>query len=201
MVWNSTWPDGSKPVKGNTATGNQNTSYIETTMNIDHYWNIGMDEDGHHAKVEMPKQAMDITLSTGMDGGIYLKEATDGTIQTYYRNAANIYQMTPTFLNGTVALTSSFATVVAIPASVYGYVWFFSNTAPNQPNSTQFGFFSSGTTTTQSYSTTFFPGNSTDGDTAITLGNGANASGLNMRAKTRLAGASTYQYRVMYWDK
>lgn len=81
MVWNTTWPDGTIAVGDNTLTGQANTTYVETTMNVDHYWNIGGDEDGHHKFVQSPKTETggtpsDPTVATGMDGAIYLKQKT-----------------------------------------------------------------------------------------------------------------------------
>jgi hypothetical protein len=52
MPWNPTWPDGTKSVSQNTPTGLQNTTYTETEMNKDHYWNFGIDENGHHRFVQ-----------------------------------------------------------------------------------------------------------------------------------------------------
>jgi hypothetical protein len=52
----------------------QNTTYIETEMNKDHFWNIGTDEDGHHRFAQMqasndatPTVIVDPALATGMD--------------------------------------------------------------------------------------------------------------------------------------
>lgn len=78
MVWTSIWPVGTSSVKGNKAAGVANTAYIETTMNVDHYWNDSGNTDGHHKFVQMPKTGTaavpaDATLATGMSGNIYLK--------------------------------------------------------------------------------------------------------------------------------
>lgn len=77
MVWNSTWPNTSKSVKFNGSTGTQNTTYIENTMGVDHFWNIAGSE-GHHRQVQMPMTGTaasptNITLAAGMDGGIFFK--------------------------------------------------------------------------------------------------------------------------------
>ena len=99
MPWNSTWPIGSSSVRANKTPGVQNTAYIEITLNNDHYWNIGTNEDGRHKFVNMPKQAVDATISTGMDGNIYLREKTaaesptNQDIQPYFRNASQVMQM------------------------------------------------------------------------------------------------------------
>jgi hypothetical protein len=81
MVWSSTWPVGTVAVGDNTLTGQANTTYVETTMNVDHYWNIGGDEDGHHKFVQCPKTETggtpsNPTVATGMDGALYLKQKT-----------------------------------------------------------------------------------------------------------------------------
>lgn len=54
MTWNNDWPDGTKSVKTNENSGVQNTQYIKSRMNFDHYWDQDADSNGHHAKVEMP---------------------------------------------------------------------------------------------------------------------------------------------------
>ena len=53
MPWNLNWPDGTQAVKNNRPTGQQNTAYIQTELNKDHFWNIGVDEDGHHKWAQM----------------------------------------------------------------------------------------------------------------------------------------------------
>lgn len=53
MTWNSTWPLGSVSVKANRLTGNQNTSYIESTLKVNHYFNEV--NAGKHKRVVMPQ--------------------------------------------------------------------------------------------------------------------------------------------------
>jgi hypothetical protein len=48
MAWNSTAPDGTKSVSANVPILQSNTDYIESTMQLDHYWNEGSTTDGHH---------------------------------------------------------------------------------------------------------------------------------------------------------
>lgn len=90
MPWNSTWPDGTKSVKGNTTTGQQNTTYTKTTLNNDHFWDIGVNEDGHHKFAQMlkvtagaPPVPADPALATGMDLVYYSKQktSTESTVQ------------------------------------------------------------------------------------------------------------------------
>src|SRR3990167_9364010 len=81
MPWNATWPIGTNSVKANKTPGQQNTTYIETELNKDHYWNIGVNEDGHHRFVQNPISGTvavptNPTLATGMNGVYYLKNKT-----------------------------------------------------------------------------------------------------------------------------
>ena len=114
MVWNSLWPDGSKSVKQNTTTGNQNTSYTETTLNNDHFWNFGTDEDGHHrfmqtvATNDADKTLQTNTqLSTGMDLVYFsryktaIESVTQQDCQPYAKNIAGA---NPLYLNGVMQL-------------------------------------------------------------------------------------------------
>ncbi|HUU86261.1 MAG TPA: hypothetical protein VMX17_00740 [Candidatus Glassbacteria bacterium] len=196
MVWTSLSPDGTKSVRTNVPVMLDNTEYTETTLNVDHYWNIGADEDGHHKQVKMPKSAADITLGTGIDGGIYLKEAASGTVQGYYRNVVNVYQFIPAFLTGTSALTSSNSTIIAVPNNTYGNIIVFRT---GTSDSSQLGWFvasggqvraySCGTEKTSSSSTTY----------NVKFANGS-GNGLNIRGRTDQASADTYNYRITYWD-
>lgn len=74
MAWNTTAPDGTKSVSANNPILQANTTYTKTTMNVDHYWNIGINEDGHHKFVQTVATndsdktvATNPTLATGMD--------------------------------------------------------------------------------------------------------------------------------------
>jgi len=198
MPWNSTSPDGTKSVKANTPTMQQNTTYTETTLNADHFWNIGVDEDGHHKQVQCPKLASDLVLSAGMDGGMYYKEvsASNSQVQGFYRNVNGIYQFIPCFKSGDKNLTSSYVNVVAVEANSYGQIWMFKN---DNSDNVAMAFFQAGTTTCQAYAcTTQFSSSSTAG-TNLKFGNGGSASGLNIRARTQDASSGTYFYRLIYW--
>lgn len=81
MTWNPDTPLGTISVKDNRSRFVNNNTYTESKMNVDHYWNIGGDEDGHHKFVQCPKTETggtpsDPTVATGMDGAIYLKQKT-----------------------------------------------------------------------------------------------------------------------------
>lgn len=199
MPWNSTWPNGAVSVKQNRPTGQQNTSYIETTMNIDHYWNIGSNYDGHHKFVQMPNQASDIPLAGAMDGAIYIKtvSASNPRVEGFYRNVNGIYQFIPSFQTGSVSIPSStYVTVATVPAHSYGQIFMFTD---NDDQNMSFGFFKSGATLTQSYAcTTQFAGSS-DPVTNLKFGNDDQASALTIRARRQNGPSATYLYRIVYW--
>lgn len=106
MVWTSVAPDGSKSVKANEATMLANTSYIETEMDKDHFWDTGVDEDGRHRFAQMPKYEdgevstpTSPTIAAGMDLAYFsrLKTAIESVdqqdVQPYVRNANAIMQL------------------------------------------------------------------------------------------------------------
>lgn len=97
MPWNTTWPDGTVSVEDNQPTGQQNTTYVETTINTDHFFNESANEDGHHRFVQCQKSGTaatptDIALATDMDGAYYVraKSAAESTanqdVQPFYIN-------------------------------------------------------------------------------------------------------------------
>lgn len=83
MTWHSSWPEGAKSVKGNKLFGQENTTYIENTNNIDHYWNASEGaNDGHHKHVQMTMTGTsavpaDAVLANSMDGAFFVKAKTD----------------------------------------------------------------------------------------------------------------------------
>lgn len=203
MVWSSLSPDGTKSVKANVSPMQQNTTYTETTMNVDHFWNIGGDEDGHHKAINMEEYANvavgnpdDAPIASGMDGVIYLKEAA-GTIQGFFQNAAGIYQFIPAFLSGSKSITSSYATVVSVPDDTFGLIWMFK---ADNSNTGTFGYFKADGGVCQAYAMSVYLGNSQTLTRQLRFGNGDQASGLNFRARTSDAATGTYQYRIMLWE-
>ena len=212
MTWNPTWPLGNTSVKANRVTGAQNTTYIETTMGKDvvgtntnttrdHFWNVGSNEDGRHRWVQSPAFTVatlpaDAVLGVGMDAVWYAK-TTNGRVEWFHRNASGIYQAVPSFISGTVVLTSSFSTIVAVPASVYGEIFLFTTAAGNE--SGQAGFFKTNNATCDGWA---YGERIQGGSTAVypvRLGNGSDASGLNLRARSDEASSGlTWNYRITY---
>jgi hypothetical protein len=104
MPWNSTSPDGTKSVKDNVPLQQQNTTYTETSMNKDHFWNIGANQDGRHQFVQLPKYVSggipaDPALGAGMDFEYYAKQKTAAEavaqqdVQSFVRNGTAIMQL------------------------------------------------------------------------------------------------------------
>lgn len=196
MAWHSTNPDGTKSVKANESIGQDNTTYTETTMNKDHFWNIGTDEDGRHNVVNMPTQTSDPSIATGMDGVRYLK--SDGTrIQGFYRNANGIYQDIPAFLTGTQVVTGSFTNMITVPNNVYGEIFMFRDGDAEEGG--QVGFFKCQSNVCQAWSYGLRIQGSSTANYNIRFGNGTDASGLNIRVISQNASSgNTWNYRVTY---
>lgn len=213
MPWNSTWPVGNISVKANRIVGQQNTTYIETTMGNspigtnttstrDHFWAVGSDEDGRHRFIQSPAFTVggnpaDPVLGTGMDTVLYPK-TTNGQVTWFQRNAQGIFQALPNILTGSANIPSgsSYSNVVAVPANVWGYIFLYSPTLNEFGGQT--GFFVSNGSTVMAWATAFFPQSQSTGNISLKLGNGSEASGLNIRARRGSSAQTTWNYIVMY---
>jgi len=202
MVWNSLWPDGTKSVKQNTTPGQQNTAYTETTMNNDHFWNIGADEDGHHRAVNMMNYAdtatgapADAPIATGFDGVYYIKQV-NGRNAGFYRNSDGIFQAVPGFISGSANITGSYQNIVALPDGCYGNVWFFKN---DSSNAMAFGSFKCAGSIYQAYCLHIYPGNTATLQFPMRFGSADQVSGLNLRVRTSDGPTGVYQYRIQFW--
>ena len=212
MPWNSTWPLGTTSVKANRPTGQENTTYIETTMGNsivgtntnttrDHFWNVGADEDGRHRFVQSPAFTVggnpdDPVIGSGMDGVRYLK-LTNGTVQGFYRNVEGIYEYIPTFLSGTHVVTASFTNMVTVPDNVYGEIFMYTTALGR--NSGQSGFFKATSGVCEAWAYGMRIQGDTDALYNVQFGNGSNASGLNIRVIRDQASAGlTWNYRITY---
>lgn len=77
MAWQSVFPDGTKSVKDNETIGQQNTTYIETYMNADHFWKSDGSKDGYHRQANMVNLDVDpASLPSLIDGQFYVREKT-----------------------------------------------------------------------------------------------------------------------------
>lgn len=200
MSWNSTLIDGTQPVAANKSRLNTNNNYIETTLNNDHYWNIGANEDGRHQFVNMPDNAGDATIATGMNGVLYVNATTEDRKELWYRNSDGIYQLSPSFLSGTHVVTGSYTNMVAVPANVYGEIFMFRSGVTGN-KTFQAGAFHTTGTTCEAWPYAQRNSGSSDAVFNVRFGNGGNASGLNIRVRTGEASSgNTWTYRVIYRD-
>lgn len=214
MPWNSVWPIGTTSVKNNKTTGNQNTTYIETTMGNsvvgtnttttrDHFWDVGSNEDGRHRFINSPGftvggTATDAVIGAGMDAVIYAKE-TNSRVEWFHRNSSGIYQFVPSFKSGTVTIDndgSTYANLTEVPENVYGEV--FCYTSALGQLSGQTAFFRSNGSTVEAWSIAMVPNTVNSVTIALKFGNGAQASGLNVRARKAAGAGGTWNYRLTY---
>jgi len=109
--WNVVAPDGTKSVKDNEVILQANTTYTKANLTKDHFWHVGVNEDGHHRFAQMPKYTdgavatpTSPTLTAGMDLAYFsrLKTAVEApaagaqNVQPYVRNtldASGIQQL------------------------------------------------------------------------------------------------------------
>ena len=210
MSWNSTSPLGSTSVKANRTIQQQNTTYIETTMGNsivgtntnttrDHFWDVGTSEDGRHRWIQSPAFTVggnpaDAVLGVGMDSVLYPK-TTNSRVEWFHRNSSGIYQFMPSFISGSVAIasTSTYVTIVAIPASVYGEIFIWQQSTRD----IQSGSFMSDGTVVEGFSNTI--NIKAEGDNGWTeLLNGSGAVDLNLKIRRDKGDNATYDYRIIY---
>lgn len=217
MPWNSTCPLGTVSVKANKPIGQQNTTYIETTMGNsvvgtntnttrDHFWNVGANEDGRHRFINSPAFTVggnpaDAVLGTGMDSVLYAK-TVKGTVQWFQRNAGGIYQWMPAFLTGTVSVTSdnTYVNITAVPTDVYGEIFMYiPDNGIDERVAVQTGYFRSNGTKVNAWSIPFRIQGSSTNFIALKFGNGSDASGLNLRVRADAVGTiDDWTYFVTY---
>lgn len=199
MTWNTLWPDGSKTVKANETPGQQNTTYIKTTMQEDHYWDEDGTKDGRHKKVEMDTQSADPGLTGSMTGVLYLKDVADGRPQVFYDNGTVVYQATPVLLKGTHVVSSSYSNLVAVPDDTYGEIFMFI-TGSNGKTFFQAGGFRATNGKCEAWPYRQRNQNNTSAYN-LAFGNGSAGTSLNIRVKTDAASSGkTWAYRVTYRD-
>jgi len=119
-TWNPLSPDGSKSVKQNRPLMQQNTTYIQTEMGKDHYWDAAEAADGgkkgHHKFVQMlstddgetPAVSDNPAPVGDMDGVFYVRK------KTAIESPAN--QDVQAFFRNTGATSSSFMQLMGIRA-------------------------------------------------------------------------------------
>lgn len=219
MPWNSIWPMGSLSVKQNETPGAQNTAYIKDTMGgvaltapnnvaatTDHFWDVAAGLNGHHRFMKLPDFAADPVIDNiSIRGVAYAKtvSVSNTRIELFYKNNEGVYQVSPSFVQGTTAaISGSYINVVTVPANSYGDIFMWATvdgTANEQRYRTVTGFFRSNATTTNSWALANNIEGTSDYKNGLKFGNGSDAVGLDIRA--RVADASnglTWNYRITY---
>lgn len=222
MPWNTNWPLGTASVRANRTTGNQNTTYIKTTMGgdavgtnaattRDHFWDVSGTIDGYHRHVKMPKftvggvLADPIIAGSDADGIIYYREvnADVGRVEGFYRNTQGIYQFIPSFLSSTHAVTNSFTDMVAVPINVYGEIFMCLDAGTAGQYSAACGFFKSNATKVDAWAlaqnTTLGGTGGDDTKFALIFANDATSNNLNIKVRRGQFGSdATWKYRITY---
>lgn len=221
MPWNSTWPVGNISVKANRTIGQQNTTYIETTMGTDpvgtytsatkdHFWDVGSDEDGRHRFMQSPGftiggVAADPLIAPGMDGVCYLRSdnLTPSRIVGFYRNVQTIYQHIPAYRTGTINIpsSSSYVSMVTVPDNSYGEIFMYNTDADTGIYTAQTGFFKAKGGVVEAFSITHHVnGGLVNTDIPLIFGNGSEANLLNIMVRRGRASSSqqNWIYKVMY---
>lgn len=91
MSWNTTSPDGSQSVKANKSIIQDNFTYTESKLTLDHYFNDDANLDGRHRYANMPKQASEPSIATDCDGIYYLFDNV--STQPFYKNGDSVMQL------------------------------------------------------------------------------------------------------------
>jgi hypothetical protein len=198
MVWHTTAPDGTKSVKENKSILQDNTDYIKTTMNIDHFWDIDSNHDGHHKEVQLLNQASNPTLLGSMNGVIFTKLLTSGVTEAFFKNSnGRTYQFTTTAADGhspNLNITT-YSEILTVPANSYGEIFIWKNGTKNM----QFGTFMSDGSIVEGFSSLF---NTTGISRFTILANNTNSPGtcVDLKLKGVVNVAGSYDYRIKIWQ-
>jgi hypothetical protein len=203
MTWNSTWPLGTVSVRANRITGQDNTTYIKSTMGgvplatnlagtTDHFWDVAAGLNGHHRFVKFPDYAADPLIdNVSIRGVAYAKTVSvaNTRIELFYKNNEGVYQVSPSYQTGTVAIngTGNIQTLFAVPANCYGEIFF---TKDSDPSLCCQGIFSSSGSQTRGFTLRVRSTILGSFDYAIELLNDA-AGGLNLRCNRGDGSSST----------
>lgn len=218
MVWHSLFPVGSVSVRANKSIGQDNTTYIETTMGNtiagtdnsdtrDHFWAVSVTLDGRHRFIQSPKfeapagTAADPVMGAGMDACIFFRNvnADVGRVEGFYKtsdlptgNYPNRYQFIPSFMSGTFAVTNTFSTITAIPKNVYGEIYM-SRVASSGSNTIQSGWFQSGNASLSAVAYTESDSSGAPLNSLIFTD-----SGFNLQVKTKSGAVGNWNFQIIY---
>lgn len=104
MTWNLVFPTGPTLISDSVIPFQQNWAFLQTNIGIDHYFNTGAPNEGHHKFVQTIGTGADAALSAGMNGVLYNKTTGTANIpQPFWQQSAdNFTRQIPTIFTGTV---------------------------------------------------------------------------------------------------
>lgn len=191
MVYTSNIPQATQQIATTQPLLQANCNFVQTGINQEHNFNAaGSGSDMYHRQASMPNKADPVSLPVGTDGQYYV----NGGAPKFYNGTASFIQTTSVLqkvLTGTVALSTSAANVVTIPANSVGqYYIFFKGGSGDAPNVSAAGLFLSDLTSLQLC-------RSSDFDPGIAV----STSVRNLRAAVDSSGdAGTYTYLIIYYN-
>jgi hypothetical protein len=188
MAYTDNVPQANQQIAATQPLIQANFGFLETGIGTEHNFNdSGSGSDMYHLQASMPNQSDPGSLPAGTNGLYYVS----GGLPKYYNGTAYFLQtgaLAQTVLTGTVALTTSAANVVTIPANSVGQYYLLPPTGIGGV-AYAVGLFITSTSTLQ------LPFAS-DADPNITL----NTSGRILQAQTTSSSYNgTYKYVVVYY--
>jgi hypothetical protein len=131
MAWNPVFPTAATIISQSVTGFQGNWSYIETTMQRDHFWDdSNPNYDGRHNVVQMPSQAVNPAIGTDMRMAFYCATASAQDVP-HFRNSDAVYQI-PFGKTGNTPLPASTSPITIVDftgeAASYGYFMMFDTT-------------------------------------------------------------------------
>ncbi len=180
---------------------NQNFTNLKNLINRDHIFNdtlVANDNSGTHRQVTLTARATPGSLPTGTNGIFYSKLVSSLGELFWYDGTSEIQISTYTVLSGTVAVTSAFSTIVAIPANKFGEIYLYKG------RFIQAGAFVSDGTVVNgySYAEKYVSGSGASQILELAFdGNGASALNLRVKNPSGSSFDGTWTYKVYYRSK
>lgn len=202
MTFDPNVPNGGQSPGLFPAQNNTNFARLKTIINADHVFNdTAQSTDGVHRQCTFIARAQPVALPGGTNAILYAWLDSNSQTQLRFYNGTIDYQLTPTWtvLSGTVTISSSFATLAAVPANVFGEVFMWRGRFIQQ------GTFVSDGSVVNGYSFAEKYVNGSGASQILNFGfDGDGASGLNLRAQNDGSGSGfngTWNYRIFYRAK
>lgn len=172
-VPNAAFSPGLFPAENNT-----NFTRLKAIISGDHVFNdTAAENDGIHNQVTLVNRDSPSALVAGANSMFYGRTATDNVNELWFYDNVSARQLNWRELSGIVTITSSstYVTILSIPNAAYGYIYLTKGVMA------QGGTFVSNGGVVNGYSYAEKYEDTTGAGQILRLGNGANASVLNLR--------------------